>query len=136
MSENYIDWDDIKLAWTQGTCNLQEKATQYEITVAEILLKAKQDNWGKRGSNFVTVDLDGKEPSEIIKQLTLANLSGLSMLFNSGIPAKDHLDIQKTIQMAKETLGMVEGDNPGNSTTKEELIELAKKRGLPVSIFI
>lgn len=130
------NWKDIRYAWDNGNSTLQEKALEYDITVAEILLYAKKNDWGPRNSAFTGVDTD-QEPNDLIRELTINNLSAISHLLNGTVSPKGHLEIQKTIQAAKETLGVLNSDDPKEKEmTKEQLIELAKERGLPVSIFL
>ncbi|MCK5603103.1 hypothetical protein KAR91_14565, partial [Candidatus Pacearchaeota archaeon] len=77
MNDN-VDWDDIKDAWDNGNHTLQEKAIEYEISVADILLYAKKEGWGPRGTFHVEIDL-GMEPEQIVRQLTISNLASLSL---------------------------------------------------------
>jgi len=43
-----IDWDNIKLEFLSGS-DLKKVSNRYGISLAEILLKSKQDKWGDRG---------------------------------------------------------------------------------------
>lgn len=111
-------WEDIKSVWKNGNCTLQEKAIKYEISVADILLHAKQHDWGSRGSGFVPTEYSS-DPIKLIKELTISNLSSMAMLLNSPISPKCYLDIQKTIQVAKETLSIGVFSGKGNSISLE-----------------
>lgn len=135
-TELEIDWDDIQYAWTNGNATLQDKAIQYEINVSDILLYAKTNGWGKRGSGYVKIDIEN--PDQMIKDLTVSNLAAMALMLDKTLSPKDHFDLQKTIQMAKETLGVegALGNSSKGTMSREELIELAKDRGLPVTIFV
>lgn len=130
-----IEWEDIYQVWVNGNTTLQVKATEYGIEVADILLYAKQNGWGPRGSGFVETSPD-QSPEELVRELTISNLSAMSLLLNGNMSPKGHFEIQRTIQMAKETLGLVPGEGgEEQEMTKERLIQLAKDRGLPTNIF-
>lgn len=120
-----VDWGDIKYVWDNGNCTLQEKALQYGISIADILLYAKEHEWGNRGTSYVTTDID-KDPRKLIKNLTISNLAAMSLLLDKNLTPKEHLELQRTIREARETLG-VDGHEEFESDGFEEEITAATK---------
>lgn len=83
MTDNFIDWEEVRSVWESGIGTLEDVCTKYHIPMAEVMLRAKQENWRDRNAGlFAGTPLNIVFEKDLLTgdQVTLAHKTDLGNL--------------------------------------------------------